>query len=149
MANFAIATQILIDGPRNVVSKTTGDVAVASLPTNVTVLDPALLTDMMPGMAGSQLATLLRIDTIEYSVTDGVILQLTWDATTPIAIAELYGRGEVCAKDFGGIQNNAGAGVTGKILLSAIASGAASPTQVSFFFTLRCVKFRPQSIGGA
>lgn len=149
MANFAIATQILVDGPRNVVSKTTGDVAVGALPTNVTVLDPAALSDMMPGMPGSQLATLLRIDEIEYSITDGIILQLTWDATTDIAIAELYGRGKICMKDVGGIQNNAGAGNTGIILLSAIASGAASPTQVSFFFTLRCVKFRPQSVGGA
>lgn len=149
MANFAIATQILIDGPRNVVSKTTGDVAVGALPTNVTILDPATVTSMMPGMPGSFGPTLFDIREIEYSVTDGIILQLTWDATTPIAIAELYGRGTICLQDVGGIHNNAGAGVTGKIMLSAIASGAASPTQVSFFFTLRCVKFRPQAFGGA
>ena len=147
MTSFAIATQILQDGPRNTTAKVTGDVA--TLPTAVTILDPALLTDMNPGMSGTHLATLLRVDEIQYSITDGVIVQLLWDATTFVPIVELYGRGTIKAKDFGGLQNNAGAGVTGKILLSALASGAASPTDSSILLILNTVKFRPLSVGGA
>ena len=39
-----------------------------------------------------------------------------WDATTPVRIEQLTGRGKADYRDFGGLQNNAGAtGFTGKI----------------------------------
>lgn len=146
---FALATQILQDGPRNTTAKVTGDMAPASYPTGVTVLDPALLTDMNPGMSGAHLASNLRIDHIDYSISDGTIVQLIWDATTPVVICELFGRGKLEAKHFGGYINNAGAGVTGKILITAIAAGTATPTEASIFLVLRTVKFRPLTVGGA
>jgi hypothetical protein len=150
MADFAIATQILVDGPRNTVAKTTGNFPTASPPANSTLLDPTLLTTMNPGMqGGAGTATLLRIDHIDYSITDGVIVQLLWDATTPVPIVELYGRGKLEAAMWGGYQNNAGAGVTGKIILAIIASGASFPTDSSILLVLKTVKYRPISVGGA
>jgi hypothetical protein len=146
---FALATQILNDGPRNTVAKVTGDMAPASYPTGVVILDPSLLTGMNPGMSGTSTATLLRLDHVDYSIGDGTIVQLIWDATTPVVIAELYGRGKLESKMFGGYQNNAGAGVTGKILLTAIASGAVTPTEASIFLLLATVKYRSITIGGA
>jgi hypothetical protein len=147
---FAIATQILNDGPRNTVAKTTGDFIMNALPTAVTILDPALLTDMNPGMSGAKLATLLRVDHIDYSISDGLTVQLYWDATVPVAICELYGRGKLEAKMFGGYQNNAGAGVTGKILMTVIlADQATSTNNGSVLLVLATVKFRPISVGGA
>jgi hypothetical protein len=147
---FAVATQILVDGPRNTVAKTTGDFSMATLPTAVTILDPSLLTSMNPGMSGSFLATLLRLDHIDYSISDGITVQLYWDATTPVAIAELYGRGKIEAAMWGGFQNNAGAGVTGKILMTVILADQTVTTPVgSIFLVLKTVKFRPISLGGA
>jgi hypothetical protein len=148
MANFAIATQILIDGPRNTVAKVTGDLStIASGPT--VIIDPALLTGMNPGMSGTELATLLRIDHIDYSITDGMGVILTWPATTPVAICELFGRGKLEARMWGGYQNNAGAGVTGQIALTTFATGAETPTDATLLLVIHTVKFRPISVGGA
>lgn len=145
---FAIATQILIDGPRNTVAKVTGDITtLASGPT--VILDPALLSDVNPGMSGTKLASLLRIDHIDYSITDGLGIVLTWPATTPVAIVELFGRGKLEAKMWGGYQNNAGVGVTGQISLTTFATGAETPTDATVLLVIHTVKMRPISVGGA
>lgn len=144
---MAVVTQILVDGPRNTVAKTTGDAT--AVITNQVLLDPATLTDMNPGMSGSHLATLLRVNQIDYSITDGVIVQLIWNASTPVIMCELYGRGKLEMKQYGGFQNNAGAGVNGQILMTTAASGAAFPTEYSVLLVLQTVKFRPISVGGA
>ena len=144
---MAVVTQILVDGARNTVAKTTGDAT--AVITGQTILDPAVLTDMLSGMSGTHLATLLRIDHIDYSITDGVIVQLIWDATTPVIITELYGRGKIEAMMWGGLQNNAGAGVTGKILMTTAASSAAFPTDYSVLLIIKTSKFRPTTVGGA
>ncbi len=146
----AIATQIIIDGPRNTVSKTTGDFVMNALPGSTTILDPATLTSMEPAQPGAFLATLLDIRHIDYSISDGITLQLFWDATTPIAICELYGRGKLDMYKYGGWHNNAGAGVNGKITMTLIlADQASAANNGTILLTLHCVKFRPQSVGGA
>lgn len=148
--SFAIATQILVDGPRNTIAKITGDITtLASGPT--VILDPALLTDMLPAMAGAHLATQLRIDHIDYALTDGLGAVLTWVATTPVAIVELFGRGKLEAKWFGGYQNNAvPPGFTGQIALTTFATGAETPTDATILLTIATVKFRPlAAFGGA
>jgi hypothetical protein len=149
MAVFTIATQILVDGPRNTVAITTGDATAAI--TNQVLLDPALLTGINPGMSGQGTATLLRMDHIDYSITDGVIVQLIWDATTPVVMVELYGRGKLEAAMFGGYQNPNGAGTTGKILLTTVGTGTAGafPVDYSILLVTKTVKFRPISKGGA
>jgi hypothetical protein len=146
MANYAIATQILNDGPRNTVAKVTGDFLGASPPGQTTIITASLLTSMLPGFAGSFPPTLLRIDHIDYSITDGVIVQLLWNATTDVPIVELYGRGKIASHHYGGLQNNAGAGVTGNIDLAINASAASFPTDVSILLILHMVKNRA---GGA
>ncbi|SRR6266404_1221348 len=144
-----VVTQILIDGPRNTVAKTTGDNAIGVPITNQTILDPATLTDMLPGMAGNHLATLLRIDHIDYSISDGITAQLIWDAAAPIIICELYGRGKIDAHWYGGLQNNA-VNPTGKILLTTTAAEVSAPTLYSVLLIIKTVKFRPiVGFGGA
>ena len=148
---FTIAAQILVDGPRNTVVKITGDTTAAGPPIypTTTIITASTLSSMLPGFAGSFAPTLLRIDKIDYSITDGVIAQLMWHATTNVPITELYGRGHIDAKHYGGLQNNAGAGVTGDIDLALIASGASAPADSSILLILWLVKNRPQSLGGA
>ena len=146
----AVATFIEIDGPRNVVSKTTGDFLQSALPTGVTILDPSVLTDMNPGMSGPDKATLLSVDYIQYSISDGITVQLFWDASSPVILAELSGRGKIEAKHFGGLQNEGGAGTTGKITMTVImANEAASTNNETILMILQCKKFRPISVGGA
>jgi hypothetical protein len=139
MATYAIATQTLIDGPRNSVFKVTGDVTVAFGPTDIIVASS--LSGVNPGMSGSPAPTLLRIDHIDYAITDGLICILSWDATTPVAITELFGRGKIEAKMWGGFQNNAGAGVTGSISLQGVTSLAAFPTDASITLVIHTVKY--------
>ena len=143
-----VVTQILVDGPRNTVAKTTGDNAIATPITNQVILDPATLTSMNPGMSGGPLATLLRIDHIDYSISDGITAQLIWNATTPVIICELYGRGKLEAKMWGGYTNPNGAGTNGQILLTTTAAEVASPTSYSILLVIATVKFRPISAGG-
>jgi hypothetical protein len=138
---FAVATQILIDGPRNTVVKITGDITVALAQT--TVVTASALSSMLPAMQGSFPPTLLRVDRISYSITDGIIVQLLWNATTDVPIAELYGRGQIEGKEYGGLQNNAGAGVTGNIDIQVEPSGAAMPTDSSLLIIMELVKNRP------
>ena len=146
MTNYAIATQILVDGPRNTVVKVTGDFLAASPPAQTTIVTASLLTSMLPAFAGSFPPTLLRVDQIDYSITDGIIVQLLWNATTDVPIVELYGRGKIDAKCYGGLQNNAGAGVTGNIDLAINDAGATFPADSSIMLILWLVKNRA---GGA
>jgi hypothetical protein len=146
---FTLATQTLVDGPRNSVFKTTGDGVSGTFPYTV-IINPSTLTTMNPGMSGGAgTATLLRIDHIDYSISDGVIVQLYWDATTPLLICELYGRGKLEAAMWGGYQNNAGVGITGSIGIAIILSASAAPADSSMLLVMKTVKYRPISLGGA
>lgn len=134
MANV-ISTQILIDGPRNVSVKIegvldTGDVA------NTVLLDPALLQGI--DFSGAVKAAKLRIMEIQFTIEDTLAVNLLWDATTPVRIGEYTGRGKQCYHDFGGLQNNAGAGVNGKILWNT--QGASAGPILSFTVVVDCVK---------
>lgn len=112
MAN-STSTQILVDGPRNVVIKFEGVLDTSDLGSTV-VADPATL-DYMVDSTKSR-ATKLRIDHLIFAVEDGLSVNLFWDATTPVRVEELVGRGKADYHRFGGLQNNAGAtGFTGKI----------------------------------
>lgn len=126
MANV-VTSQIIIDGDRNAVVKLTGvlDTSNESLATKV---DPA---DFAP------VPTQFRIDKITYSISSQLAVQLLWDATTDLIILPLTDSFEICAKDYGGLQNNAGAGKSGKILLQT--TGWASGTQ-TYTIILEMVK---------
>lgn len=126
---MAFEIQITEDGPRNVVVLVTGDAAGSG-----TLLDPALLSATQPP------TTQLRVDTIDYILADGVTITLQWDATAPVTFLELWGRGNwSIGKTEGGLQNNAGAGKTGKILYTVSGSGV-------FSVQMLCVKQSPNYV---
>lgn len=112
MAN-SITTQILNDGPRNTVIRInifldTSDLALT------TVADPALLVQTNP------VTTQLRIDKMRCSIEDSqapeLEVDIVWDAATPVVAWQLMGRSdELNFQNAGGLNNNAGAGKTGKI----------------------------------
>lgn len=139
MAN-STSTQILVDGPRNVVIKFEGVLDTSDLGSTV-VADPATL-DYISDRFKTR-ATKLRIDHIIFNIEDTLSVNLFWDATTPVRIEELVGRGKADYHRFGGLQNNAAApGFTGKITATTTTTGTAigATNILSFSIILHLVK---------
>lgn len=134
MAN-STTTQILLDGPRNVVVKFEGVLDSGDL-ASTTVLDPSALQGI--DFSGAVKAQNLRIEEIQYSIEDLLSVNLFWDATSPVRIEELVGRGKMKYWNFGGLVNNAGAGRTGKI--TATTQGASAGQILSFSLIITCIK---------
>lgn len=134
MAN-SVTTQIELDGPRNVWVKFEGVLDTADF-TGQVVLDPTTLQGI--DWSGAMKAAKLRIEEIQYSIEDTLSINLFWDATVPVRIGEYVGRGKQCYEDFGGLVNNAGAGVNGKITASS--QGASAGPILSFMILMKCVK---------
>ena len=85
----------------------TADIGATALvtPANLSAVD----------IAGSA-PTRLIIDKISYNIESPLAVNLYWTATTPVLIASLVNSGDdLEMKDFGGIWNNAGTGITGAI----------------------------------
>jgi hypothetical protein len=131
MAN-SFLTQTIEEGPRNAVVKLTGVLDTSNLAVTDAV-DPANFNMSGTGPVPEQ----FRIDHIDYSIADQLEVILWWDATADVAILPIAGRGKMSFWNFGGLQNNAGAGKTGKIQIST--TGWASGTQV-FSIVLELVK---------
>jgi hypothetical protein len=134
MANTT-SVQILVDGPRNVVVKFEGVLDTSDLASTV-VVDPATLSQI--DAAYNKSASRLTIRKITYNIEDSLSINLFWDATTPVRIEELVGRGKMDHRNFGGLVNNAGTGVTGKI--TATTQGWAGAAILSFTIVIEMVK---------
>lgn len=134
MAN-SFTTQILHEGARNVVMKLVG-----VLDTSDLALTTAVDVSLLNCSGTLPTPTQVRIDTLEYDVSDQLSVQLLWDATSDVVAVALEGRGEFYGKKFSGLQNNAGTGKTGNILIKT--TGWAAGVQ-SFTIILEMVKQGP------
>ena len=132
MANV-VSTQVILDGPRNVVIKVDGILDTSDLASTV-IIDPS--TYMVTEVSTQLRATKVRIYKIYPSIEDALECRLAWDATTPVRILELTGRGKMDFSTFGGLVNNGGAGVTGKVLLSTEGWSAGKILSFSLIFEL-------------
>ena len=121
MAN-SLSIQILEEGPRNAVVKLVG-VLDTSNQSSVLAID---LSTLNQGGLGPT-PTAVRVDMVDYSISDQLGVQFYWDATTDVIAFALTGREDMNFKGFGGITNNAGTGKTGNLLVST--TGYASGTQ--------------------
>lgn len=125
MANV-VGIQTLVDDARNTVVKVDMLLDTSDLG-STTVVDPALL---------SPAASALRIDKMQFDVEDTLAVNLFWDAASPVSIWRLDGRGNVEAKEFGGLINNAGAGKTGKITMTTQGFTGGAALSASFVLSL-------------
>lgn len=105
----AVTSQTLIDGPRNAVMKFTN--------TSDGTGESAVLKVDVSALSGAP--SKVTIKAIRYSVA-GMVARLLWDADTDVTIVDLQGDGCLDCSGFGGLSNNAGAGVTGDILLTTV-----------------------------
>ena len=135
MANVT-AIQILEDGDRNVIAKVTGKLDTSNV-SSTTLLDPATLASVNASGLNSQKASTLAIESVIFDIEDGLIVNLYWDATTVVPAWYFSGRDKMNAEFTGFLQNNAGAGKTGKILYDT--SGWTSGTK-SFSLVIQCIK---------
>ena len=127
----ATATQqILVNGKRNLVlhytvGGTTGDASAATL-VDISALDSSLS------------ATGLRLDKIAWALS-GFNAKLSWDADTDVDFAEMTdGEGNNDWSAAGGIQNNAGTGVTGDVNFTTAGYTAAGDVgQFTLYFKKR------------
>jgi len=128
----SVTTQILEEGPRNVIIKVAGVLDTSDYALTETILMSAL----NQGGIGPT-PTQIRIDHIDYSISDQLEVQMWWGATTDVIIMPIAGRGRMTFWNFGGLVNNAGAGTTGNIKFKT--TGWTSGIQV-FSVILECVK---------
>lgn len=110
----AVTSQILVDSERNVVMKFT-NISDGTGEAGVLKVDVSTLT----GAPAS-----VKITRIDYDIS-GMAVNVLWDATTDVpAIVLSNGQFSLNFEDFGGLINNAGAGVTGDILFTTIGHSA-------------------------
>jgi hypothetical protein len=133
MAN-STTVQVLGDGERNFEVLVQGTLDSSDLAAT-TVVDPAALAALVAtGLPPAQ----LRVDDIQYSIEPGLTVQLQWDATASVVFMNLQGSAEQYFARYGGLQNNAGAGKTGKITM--VTQGWTAGAILHFSFTLKGVK---------
>lgn len=108
MAN-SVTTQILLDGPKNVNIKIEGVLDTSNV-AYTALINPATLQGM--DWTGAIKAQHLKIMRISYSIQDVLGVILWWDATTPVRIESLEGRGDMKFRHVGGLVNNSAGGGT-------------------------------------
>ena len=135
MAN-SVQIQTLVDSERNLVVKLVGllDTSNVSL---ATLIDPALVAAVNASGLNSQQPTKVAIKKVTYDVEDGLAVNLYWDATADVPIWRFVGRGFVMGEHIGFLQNNAGAGVNGKVLYDTDGYSSGS---LSFSLLIECIK---------
>ena len=135
MAN-SVQIQTLVDSERNLVVKLVGilDTSNVSL---ATLIDPALVAAVNASGLNSQQPTKVAIKKVTYDIEDGLAVNLYWDATADVPIWRFVGRGFVMGDHVGFLQNNAGAGVTGKVLYDTDGYSSGS---LSFSLLIECIK---------
>lgn len=115
--------QTIEDGYRNLIIKVDGTGAEA----NTKIVTVSTLN--IP-------CTRLRLKDITYNLANSGSsnMELLWDATTPVVIFNLYGSNDADMQfyDTASIPNNAGAGVTGDVLLNGGAASTAYSMYIHF-----------------
>lgn len=99
--------QVIEEGYRNYIIKVDGSgVETAANIVDVSALNPP--------------CNRVRLKKITYNLESAAAMQLLWDATAAVQLLSLHGSNDadMCFESTAGIPNNAGAGVTGDVLLS-------------------------------
>lgn len=112
----AVSTQVISDGPKYAVIKFT-NISDGTGEAAVVKVDPATLSKLGGPGADKAVPTELSIERIWYD-TDGMGVDILWDANTPVLAHTLTKGaqwGDLDFSTFGGLINNGGAGKNGKI----------------------------------
>lgn len=133
MAN-SLDIQITQEGPRNLIAKLTGILDSSDIQET-----PAI--ELLDCLSNDQNLTLIgfRVDLIEWSMSQGMEVQLAWNGTIPQQIFPLAGRGRISSTNYGGfIPDRTRAGYDGSINLYT--NGYSAGTVQNFTIILELVK---------
>lgn len=134
MANVT-SIQVLENGGRNYVVKLTGILDTADI--GVTDLIDTTAAAFLPSNLGNEVVpTTVAIKEVMFDIEDSLAVNLFWDATADQLALSLVGRGKL--KFDPPMNNNAGAGKTGKLQYSTV--GWAASAVLSFSLVLKCIK---------
>lgn len=123
---ITVTKQVMVDGPQHAVVKLHLVSGAAADVTNQSLLDVSTLEDS---------PALVKIMSLNVFSAD-MDIDLHWDATANVDILTLpVGENNSKFTFFGGLTNNAGAGVTGDILFST--RGAAADTEATIILQLQ------------
>lgn len=123
---ITVTRQTLVDGSRNLVVK---HHLVSGAASDVTA---QLLTDVSTYVDAPATVKIVRIE----SSSADMDIDLHWDATTDVDILTLpIGEDIYDFSQFGGLINNAGAGITGDIMFST--RGAAADTEATIILYMK------------
>ena len=107
---IATTVQTLHEGPRNLIMQWTGVTDGAGSENKIKKVDVSTLTP-----ACSSVSVRKITGTVEFG-----IVELYWDALTPVKFAELSGTIDLDYDRISGLRNNAGGGKNGDLLLSTV-----------------------------
>ena len=110
-----VATQLVYDGAKQAIMKFT-NASDGTGETNVKKVDVATLSSYL-----GKACTAVQIDRI-YALTHGMEVRLLWEASANVTILTFPQNAAqtMSFDDFGGLDNNAGAGKTGNILFTTL-----------------------------
>lgn len=133
VTSIVSATSVIVNNPAKAINAAAA-ITITGTAGSVVLVDPALLSNIWE----TQVTSRLTITKLIHNIEDLLSVNLFWDATTPVRIEELTGRGKGDYHRFGGLVNNAGAGVNGRILIST--QGWVATTTLSFSLILELKK---------
>lgn len=128
----AVASQTILDGERLFIGKFTS-ISDGTGETGVVKIDVSTLNPSFSGNACNG----VKINKI-YATTFGMEVRILWDATTDVLAWMLPTNSNYLMdlSSFGGIPNNAGAGVTGDVLFTTTNAAAGD----MYTIVLECIK---------
>lgn len=131
----SLSVKVVEDGFRNAVVNIVGVVEDDNI-----VQAPAITLAMFTGNDTARRSLVgLKVVEAEYSVTEGLVVVLDWNATAPQRIFALSGSGEMCGKTHGGyVPDETAIGADGSINLQT--KGFIAGRFYGFTVTLRMVK---------
>ena len=133
MANV-LDRQITEEGPRNAVVKLTG-----VLDSSDALEAPAISLGDFTNNDQNLILKGFRIDLIEWSMSQPMEVQISWDSLNPQQVFPLAGRGRISATNYGGfLPDESRAGYTGNISLTT--NGYIPGTVQNFTIILELVK---------
>ena len=127
-------SQTVFDGEHTAIMKFYFSTTDTTGETNAVKVNPATLNSSGAGFACNQVS-IRKV----HALTHGLEVQMSWDATTPVAIETIPQNTQYSMdySEFGGLTNNSGAGKTGKILFSTLDQSAGD----AYTVTLELQKF--------
>lgn len=143
MANL-LDMQITEEGPRNAVVKLTGYLDTS----NVSELPAIDLSQAFTNNDPMLLLVGLRVDLIEWSISAGLEVNLSWASANPQSIYLLAGRGRINSTNYGGfVPDRTRAQYIGDINL--VTAGFVQATIANFSIVLELVKLYVTNSAGA